>query len=381
MTAETDISKTFNSVSEKLEIPTKSTLESTNNTSDMSVQQAIPPAPYQIDPSIIGKFDKEYVNFFNSHLTRATNLLYTHLGNLQEIKAGGNVIPGQSPLAPLKSTYDIQIPRKYTKADTTIPARVFVPVGEAPEKGWPCTVWYHGGGWVLGSIDTENSYCSHIADNAKCIVISVDYRLAPEFPFPACIDDSYEALLHIYENASKFNIDNSKIAVAGSSAGGNISAVLTHKYASDPISKSYHPLAFQLLIVPVCDNTADSDTHLSYKEFRNTVQLPRDKMFWYRNLYLPNKEDWNNPVASPYFYPAESFKNCPPAFIAVAACDVLRTEGEEYAAKLQEAGVDAELVIYPGVPHTVMVMDDVLTQGRRLVKETTGALKNAFYNN
>lgn len=353
---------------------------SKKNISTMTVEaKQIPQPPYQIDPSIVKNFDPEYVDFFNKHVYNQTNLLYTHLVPLDIIRKGGNVMPGQSPLVPMKSTTDIEIPRKYTKADTPVPARVFVPKGDAPEGGWPCFVWYHGGGWVLGNISTENSFCTHIADLSKCIVISVDYRLAPEFPFPAGIDDSYEALVYVYENAEKLGINPAKVAIGGSSAGGNITAVLTHKLAEDKRFNFPTPV-FQLLVVPVCDNTADAETHASYKEYYNTPQLPRDKMVWYRELYLPNKEDWTNPEASPIFYPDESFKGLPPAFVAVAGCDVLRTEGEQYAEKLRKAGVETTLRIYPGVPHPVMAMDDVLTQGKALLKETSTALKKAFYN-
>jgi acetyl esterase/lipase len=340
----------------------------------------VPEPPYRIDEHIVQRFDKEYVDFFNKHVSNQTNLLFTHLVPVPTLRKGGNVMPGQSPLAELKSIVDKQVPRKYTEASTSVPVRIFTPLGDAPANAWPCTIWFHGGGWVLGDISTENSYCSHVADLAKCIVISVDYRLAPEFPFPACIEDSYEAVLWVYEQASSLGIDNTKIAVGGSSAGGNITAVLTHKLGKQtPVD--IPPFVYQLLVVPVCDNTADKDTHLSWNEFENTPQLPLNKMMWYRHHYLPDKNDWTNPEASPIFYSPESYKKCPPAFVAVAECDVLRTEGELYAAKLQEAGVDTKLVVYPGVPHPVMAMDAVLTQGKILMNQTTSSLRAAFYGN
>lgn len=339
----------------------------------------VPAPPYSINSSIVSRFDPEYLEFFKKNVAYQPNLMYTHLIPVDTLRAGGNVMPGQSEIAKLK-TYDEQVPRKYTKyhATTKVPVRLFVPNGEPPKEGWPCTVWFHGGGWVLGNITTENSYCSHLAELAKCVVVLVDYRLAPEFPFPACIHDGYEAVLWTFENAVKLGINNTKVAVAGSSAGGNISAVLCHIFANDN-TVDVPPLAYQLLVVPVCDNTADTDTHLSWKEFEDTPQLPRLKMLWYRDHYLPNKEDWTNPMASPIFYPAESFKKVPPAFVAVAECDVLRTEGELYAKKIQDAGVEAKLRIYPGVPHPVMAMDEVLTQGKVLLEETTSQLRKVFH--
>lgn len=346
----------------------------------MSVE-APPDPPFVIDASVKDRLDPEYVEFFEKYLApeQGKNLLYTHLVPLDAVRAGGNVMPGQSPLLPVGSTKDIEIPREVYKGPS-VPARVFTPTGEAPADGWPCALWFHGGGWVLGGIGTENSFCTHLCEWAKCVVISVDYRMAPENPFPACIEDSYEALLYTFKNASSLGINPKKVAVAGSSAGGNISAILTHKYANDT-TVSYPPLVYQLLVVPVCDNTADKDTHLSWKEFEFTPQLPRGKMLWYRDHYLPNKEDWTNPESSPIFYPAESFKNVPPAFVACGECDVLRTEGEQYADKLKQAGVSTNLTIYPGMPHPVMAMDDCLTQGKRLVKETTDAVREAFYSN
>jgi acetyl esterase/lipase len=341
--------------------------------------ETAPTPPHTLDSSVVSRLDPEYLDFFQKNVAYQTKLLYTYLYPVDVLRKAGNVMPGQSPLANLKS-YDEQVPRKYTKehGDSPVSVRIFVPNGKAPEGGWPCTVWFHGGGWVLGNITTENSYCSHMADLAKCVVVSVDYRLAPEFPFPACVHDGYEAVIWAVENAQKLGINNSKIAIGGSSAGGNITAILCHIFANDSKVK-IPPIVYQLLIVPVCDNTADVDSHLSWKEFEHTPQLPRLKMLWYRNHYLPNKQDWTNPVASPIFYPDESFKNVPPAFVAVAECDVLRTEGELYAKKIRDAGVESTLVIYPGVPHPVMAMDEVLTQGKVLLQDTTSAVRKAFY--
>ncbi|KAA8910073.1 hypothetical protein TRICI_004260 [Trichomonascus ciferrii] len=340
----------------------------------------LPVPPFTIDPSVKDRLDPEYVEFFEKNLAPegGKNLLFTHLVPLDVVRAGGNVMPGQSPLLEVGSTKDISIPRELYKGPA-VPVRVFTPKGEPPAGGWPCTIWFHGGGWVLGGIDTENSFCTHVCEWSKSVVVSVDYRMAPENPFPAAIEDSYEALIWILKNAASLGINATKVAVAGSSAGGNISAILTHKYANDSAHQDLPSLVYQLLVVPVCDNTADKDTHLSWKEFEHTPQLPRGKMLWYRDLYLPNKADWKKPEASPIFYPAESFKKVPPAFVACGECDVLRTEGEQYAEKLKQAGIETNLTVYPGMPHPVMAMDDCLTQGKRLVKETTDALRNAFY--
>lgn len=349
---------------------------------DYSWPEPFEKLPLQLDPKMIPKLDPEYIKFFNETLCNRPDILETHKYPVSKTKTGGNVIPGQALPMEMKDIYDIQIPRKYTNVENSnIPARVFVPEGKKPENGWPCTVWYHGGGWVLGSIDTENSYCTHLAELAKCIVITIDYRLAPEFPFPACVHDSFESLMYVMENASKLEIDNTRICVAGSSAGGNLTAIMCHKFASSNLSRDLPPLKFQMMVVPVTDNSATGETYISWKENEKTPQLPATKMVWYRKIYLPDGgETLTHPESSPLFYPDESFKNVPPAFIAAAECDVLRSEAEAYHAKLKKNGINSNIHIYKGVPHTAMVMNEKLTQGANLVRETTTAIREALYS-
>ncbi|QLG72281.1 hypothetical protein HG535_0C06360 [Zygotorulaspora mrakii] len=347
---------------------------------DYSWPEPLAELPLKLDPSMAKRLDPEYVKFFKEVLCERPDILETHKFPVAKTKSGGNVIPGQAPPVEMAETYDIEIPRKYTAAETSIPARVFVPKGEMPSEGWPCTIWYHGGGMVLGGIGTENSYCTHLAELAMCTVITVDYRLAPEYPFPAGVEDSFEALMYVMENSKKFKIDKSKLCVAGSSAGGNLAAVMTHKYASSPLSKDLPPLKFQMMIVPVIDNTATGETHVSWKDNEKTPQLPATKMLWYRKIYLPEGGDTLvDPESSPFFYTDESFKSVPPAFIAAAECDVLRSEAEAYNKKLQDNGIDSAIVIYKGVPHTAMVMNARLTQGANLVRDTINSIKTAFY--
>lgn len=336
--------------------------------------------PLQLDPEMKRKLDPEYISFFNEVLCERPDILETHKYPIAVTKKGGNVIPGQSAPMKMAKIYDIEIPRKYTSSETCIPTRVFVPEGEMPLEGWPCTIWYHGGGFCLGNIGTENSYCTHLAALARCTVITVDYRLAPEFPFPACVDDSFEALLYVMENADHLQIDNRKVCVAGSSAGGNLAAVMSHKYAASEYCKRLPQLKYQMMVVPVTDNSATGTTYSSWKENEKTPQLPASKMLWYRKIYLPEAGDsLKNVEASPLFYPDASFRQVPPSFIAAAECDVLRSEAEAYHAKMLKNGIKSELVIYKGVPHTAMVMNDRLTQGANLVRDTISSVKKAFY--
>lgn len=345
---------------------------------DFSFPGGVPQTPFPLHPSVVDKLDPVYKSFYQDSLSSLAAICYTHRVPLAEIRAGGNVIPGQTPLSPLKETFDIKIPRKYTTGDEIL-SRVFVPDFPVPEGGFPCFLWYHGGGHVLGNIGTENSYCSHIAELAQCIVISVDYRLAPEHPFPAAPDDAYESLLWTLEQApEKLGVNPEKVSVGGSSAGGNLAAVVCHKYVNSDVSKTLPSIKLQLLVVPVTDCTASPETYESWKEFELTPQLPAEKMLWYRALYVPNEEDLTNPEASPLFYDDASFKKNPPAFVAVAECDVLKSEGLIYSEKLAKNGVDVVANIYKGCPHPVMVMDAVLEQGRELLKDTSRAIKRSF---
>ncbi|ODV66745.1 hypothetical protein HYPBUDRAFT_110440 [Hyphopichia burtonii NRRL Y-1933] len=352
-------------------------MSSYNLQSDYSFAGGIPEPPFKIDKSVSERIDPEYASFFEKHLIQNSNLLYTHRTPLEVTRKGGNVIPGQTPLALDVSSYDIKISRKHTLGEE-IPARVFVPASLENSDNRPLFVWYHGGGHVLGNISTENSYCTKVASYSNCVVMTVDYRLAPENPFPAAVHDAFEALMFAYEKPEVLKIDNSRISVGGSSAGGNLAAIVSHKFSN--FGSELPPICLQLLVVPVIDNTATVETQPSWRENEFTPQLPAEKMLWYRELYLPNSQDHDNPEASPLFYSDESFKKNPPCLIAAAACDVLRSEAEAYNVKLKKNGVNSDIIIYPGVPHPVMVMDLVLTKGKQLVQDTTRAIKEALYH-
>ncbi|KAI0348587.1 hypothetical protein BDW22DRAFT_1319280 [Trametopsis cervina] len=258
--------------------------------------------------------------------------------------------------------------------------RVFTPEGSAPSEGWPVFLFFHGGGWTLGNIDTENAFSSNMCKRANCVVVSVDYRLGPEQPYPAAVEDAEEALHWVVGRAQELNINLKKYAVGGSSSGGNLAAIVTHKaaLANPPI-----PLAFQLLIVPVTDNTASptNTRYPSWQECANTVSLVPEKMLWYKANYSPNETDWTKWDNSPIFAPEETFTKAPPAWVCVAELDILRDEGLAYAEKLKQAGVPVEAKIYKGSPHPIMAMDGaVLEVGKQLVSDAAEALANAFRN-
>lgn len=201
--------------------------------------------------------------------------------------------------------------------------------------------------------------------------------LAPENRWPAAVHDCWEALLWlVQEGPATIGIDKSKLATGGSSAGGNLAAIMTHKALT--LSP---PVLFkaQLLSVPVTDNTATVENNDSYRRYEHTPALPAPKMIWYRDHYLPNHADRTDPEASPLFY-ADGYAQCPPALVMVGELDVLRTEGEQYAEKLRQAGVEVDLQVMKGMPHPFLAMDGALSEGKRCITLMCDALQKAFWS-
>jgi acetyl esterase len=248
-----------------------------------------------------------------------------------------------------------------------IPLRIYQPAGNGP---FPVLVYIHGGGWVLCTLDTHDPLCRSLANAAGCVVVSVDYRLAPEHKFPAAAEDCYAAMQWVMNNAASFNGDPHRVAIGGDSAGGNLSAVAA-LMARD--RKGLRPV-FQLLIYPVIDYyLAD---HPSYRENADGYFLTRDDMAWFWGHYLGEKADSANPYACPQR--ASSLRGLPAALVVTAEFDPLRDEGELYAARLKEAGVNTRLVRYDGMIHGFLSMAGVLTQGRDGIALAAGELRSAF---
>ncbi|EPQ60667.1 lipase/ esterase [Gloeophyllum trabeum ATCC 11539] len=295
---------------------------------------------------IVSRLDPEYAAFHKEHL------LYTPLQHQlpwdPAIRQRPTVPGGSEPLK-VGSTRDIALSK--------FSVRVYTPEGAPPEKGWPVILYFHGGGWTLGNIGAEAGLCTNMCKRAKCVVVSVDYRLAPENPHPAAVEDAVEALKWLYSKGkAEINIDTDSIAVGGSSSGGNLAAILGLKASqlSPPV-----PIKLQLLLVPVTDNTADATgaTHASWRENKDTVWLDVHRMEWFKRNYLPNKEDWTKWDASPLFAPEELVRKAPRAWVAVCEMDILRDEGLAYGERLRKAGVEVETQVYKGAPHHVMAMD------------------------
>ncbi|KKB38692.1 alpha/beta hydrolase [Bacillus thermotolerans] len=244
--------------------------------------------------------------------------------------------PVEIELAPLAKVEDRQIP---VGENEEIGIRVYTPEGQGP---FPIFVYYHGGGWVIGDLETVDASCREIANQTNSVVVSVDYRLAPEYKFPTPVKDSYAALQWVSENADSINGNASNIVVGGDSAGGNLSAVMSllAREQNGP------EISAQVLIYPV--TSLDFNTK-SYEEFKEGYGLDKDLMIWFGDYYINNEEDKKNVLAAPLL--AADLSNLPPAFVITAENDVLRDEGMAYAKRLREAGVEVEEVCEKGLIH------------------------------
>jgi len=247
-----------------------------------------------------------------------------------------------------------------------IPVRIYAPEGRKP---LPVLVYFHGGGWVIGDIETHDGTCRMIANGAGAVVVSVDYRLAPEHKFPAAAEDSYAATKWVAANAASIGGDPARVAVGGDSAGGNLSAVVA-LMARD---RGGPRLVHQLLIYPVTDASFDQP---SYRENADGYFLTRDSMLWFWNHYKASDADRTNLYACPL--QAKDLRGLPPALVITAEFDPLRDEGEAYAARLKEAGVAVKLSRYDGMIHGFFSMSLILDKGKAAVAEATQALRGAL---
>jgi acetyl esterase len=228
----------------------------------------------------------------------------------------------------------------------------------------PALVWFHGGGWVVGSLDSHDPVCRAIAWRAPCVVISVDYRLAPEAPFPAAVDDAWAATQWVAAEALSLGVDASKLAVGGDSAGGNLAAVVALRAREAGLA-----LALQVLVYPVID--FDFGTQ-SYAEHATGLNLSRAKMEWYWKQYLGDA-DGTHPDASPAR--ASDHAGLAPALVQTAEHDPLVSEGEAYAARLAEAGVPVAFTRYDGMIHGFLRMPALVAEADHALSEITAALR------
>ncbi len=242
--------------------------------------------------------------------------------------------------------------------DRTIPG----PAGEI-------LVYFHGGGWVVGTLDMSDGTCRNLCVGGECVVISADYRLAPEAKFPAPADDCYAVTEWVSRNASAISADLDRIAVGGGSAGANLAAAVC-LMARD---RGGPALAFQLLVYPVTDRNFET---ASYRQNAEGYMLTRDSMIWYWDQYLNNASDASDPYAAPL--QAGDLAGLPPALVMTAEFDPLRDEGEAYADRLEAAGVPTQCIRYDGMVHGFFGMHDSVDKAREAVTQASAAPRGAF---
>jgi len=235
----------------------------------------------------------------------------------------------------------------------------------------PAIVYFHGGGFVIGGLDSHEGGCRRLSKGAECTVVSIDYRLAPEHVFPAAVDDAFAATKWVADNAAALGIDAGRIAVAGDSAGGTLAAV-SALLARD---RGGPAICHQLLVYPVTDLLFTTE---SYKTNGEGYFLTQDMMAWFRRQYMPPSHPLDDPLASPLH--AKDLSRLPPVTVITAEYDPLRDEGEAYARRLSEAGVPTALKRYDGVFHGFFSMAGAVDQGDEAVAWAVAELRKAFAN-
>jgi acetyl esterase len=290
------------------------------------------------------------------------NILAKTAGELRAALAANRVPAPEVPIARYED-------RTFAGHDgAPVPVRIFWPDTDPAPK--PAVVFFHGGGWVIGGLDTHEGSARQLANATGAVVVFVDYRLAPEAQFPVPAEDCYAGLVWTVEQSAALGIDPNRIAVAGDSAGGNLAAVVA-LMARD---RKGPALRHQLLIYPCTDMQPDRWPSMSENE--NGFFLTTDSMVWFYDQYAPEAADRTNPYASPIH--ATDLSGLPPAFVITAEFDPLRDEGEAYAARLAAAGVPCDVQRYDGMIHGFFGMSAMFEQARTANAVAAEKLKAAL---
>lgn len=273
------------------------------------------------------------------------------------------------PEAPaVASVSDVPIPRLHVR-DGVIMARLYRPLAATPDAVLPVVFYFHGGGWCVGNIPSYDVLCRELANHSGCAVLSVDYCLAPEHPFPGAVDDALRAVTWSLANAALLGIDAARFALAGDSAGGTLSTVtaLQLRNAGGPQA------SLQVLIYPCTDILSQRPSRRTYA---NGYFLDTESLAWFFEKYLPEMEDWSDWRASPIL--AKRFDGLPPATFIIAGCDPLSDDCRAYAESLREAGVAVTVHEFEGMVHGFFTLGKFFRQAGEAVELTGKALGAAL---
>lgn len=274
------------------------------------------------------------------------------------------------PSAPMFAVEDLAVP---VRDGSTIRVRLYQPAEPSWAEPAPALVYYHGGGFTVGSVDTHDALCRMFAHDAQCLVLSVDYRLAPEYAFPTAVNDAFDALNWLHANASLYGIDPARIAVGGDSAGGTLATVCAVQARDAGLPK----LALQLLIYPGTSSHQQSAAHARLAE---GYLLSAETIQWFFDQYVrdpADRNDWR-------FAPLDGTRGSPdfggvaPAWIATAEYDPLSDEGAAYAQKLRAAGNEVTLECYAGMIHEFFKMGGFVPDVAKAHADAVRALRDAF---
>ena len=287
---------------------------------------------------------------------------YQDLSPAEARKQMLSIAPPVDPLLSVKRVENRSIPGP----DCDIPIRLYYPLGDPP---FAVLVFFHGGGWVIGDLDTHHAVCHALAKTSGCLVVAVDYRLAPEHRYPAAVEDAYAAVTWVAENSAGIQADPDRFAIGGDSAGGHLAAVVA-LMARD---RKGPRLDLQILIYPITDYNFNTPSYIENKE---GYMLTRDLMKWFWNHFIEDQSQANDPYVAPLR--AENLGDLPPALIVTAEYDPLRDEGQAYGKRLQEAGVKATLLHYPGMIHAFIRMTSRLDKAKEAVDEIAGTVRGVL---
>lgn len=356
----------------------KQTLKSKSHQLTLPIQRTLVKKLVKLPPSIISKItgkplviDGQTLNLPLQMLLKLFSPPPNHLASVDETRTE---FDEQGAWLSQPSSTDVAINdiRINTDDNDQITLRIYKPLkkrllGKKTDKNLPCLVFYHGGGYVAGSLKSHDTVCQHLALDAQCAVIAVDYRLAPEHPFPTPVHDGLAAFRYIAKHATELGINPQRLGVGGDSAGGNLAAVVAQQTKYDAIK----PIV-QMLWVPWVDMSRE---RASYELFATGLFLERAKMRWYTEQYLQDDQHKTNPLASPIY--GDTTGICP-AYVWVAGFDPLRDEGVDYANKLTADGVPTTLKVYRTLPHPFINIAGQIDDAKAAFDDAVQALRQAF---